>query len=294
MNKQDILEQFFSGNKQIPTIPILYSKFNELIQDSHTSNKTIADLIKKDQSMVTKILALSNSALYSPRGEITNLTKAITFLGLQTLKSLILNISLVRVFTFKDSQIPEFSINTFWEHSLGAAYFAPIIAKKFKIPPKEEYYIGGLIHDIGKLLVYQFYPQEFKEIILKQIKNNLNDIEAEEDILGVNHCDIGVYFAQKWKFKEEIVEAIQDHHNLFKSQGAHVAIVRLSNLFAKAAGLCFPWDRSLFNLIGDPTWEMLSHYAGQQVDVEDMIGDIMKETDVIRDSVKELMKGDSK
>ncbi|MCP4146462.1 MAG: HDOD domain-containing protein [bacterium] len=293
IEKQDILEQIFSGDKQIPTIPALYMKFNEMIEDPYTTNKDIADLIMKDQSMVVKILRLSNSAMYSKRKEIVSLANAITFLGLETLKSLILQISLVRTFKSVELDIPDFSINTFWEHSLGTAYFLPIITKKLNIPFQESYYIGALLHDIGKLMIYQFYPDEFKDIVLKQINDKASDIDAEEEILGVNHCDIGVYFAEKWKFKTEIVEIIRDHHSVNQSMALHVVLVRICNLFAKAAGLCFPWDSHFFNLVGDTTWQLLSNYTKHSVPIEELVVEIMEESDKIKDSVTQLL-GDDK
>lgn len=288
-DKYSILEEYFSGDKQLPTAPVLYSKFNEMIENAVASNKEIAELVMKDQSMVVKILKLSNCAMYARRQEITNLTNAITFLGIETIKDLILQISLVRTFPLKDKDLPEFSINTFWEHSLGTAYFTAVITKKLGIPHKEHYYLGGLLHDIGKLVIYQFYPEIFKEIILKEIKKKISDIEAEEAVLGVNHTDIGLYFGEKWGFKEEILEAIRDHHNKTESLGLNVSIVRISNLFAKAAGLCFPWDSHIFDLVADPTWEILALHAKENADIEELVTAIMAEADKIRDSVKELL-----
>jgi len=289
IDKSAILEDFFSENRQLPTAPVLYSKFNEMIENSSASNKTIADMIMKDQSMVVKILRLSNSAMYARRQEISSLANAITFLGMDTIKNLILQVSLVRAFRFSDKDIPEFSINTFWEHSLGAAYFSSVITEKLGIPYNEDYYLGGLLHDIGKLVIYQSYPLRFKEIILKEINENLSDIEAEEAVLGVNHCDIGVFFGEKWSFKENILQAIRDHHKNTESLGLNVSIVRLSNLFAKAAGLCFPWDSHFFDLVGDPTWEILAYHAKRNADIEELVTAIMNEADKIRDSVKELL-----
>ncbi len=287
--KQEILNTFFSGNRQLPTAPVLYLKFNQMIEDSLTSNKQIADLVMKDQSMVTKLLNLANSAMYAKRQEITNLTSAITFLGLDTLKHMILQISLVRVFKFEDDELPEFSINTFWEHSLGTAYFAELIAKKLKIPYSESYYIGGLLHDIGKLVVYQFYPERFKEIVLRQINDKAKDIEAEEDILGVNHTEIGVYFGEKWSFKPEIIETIRDHHLPGTSLALHVNIIRLANMFAKTAGLCFPWDIHALDMMGDTSWQALSQYTPETVDIAGLVTGVMEEAPKIKDSVKELL-----
>lgn len=292
MDKQAVLDRLFSGNKQLPTVPELYAKFNKMIENPTISNKKIADLILKDPSMVSKVLRLSNSAMYSVRQEITNLASAITFLGVETLKNLILQISLVRVFNFDDEQVPQFSINTFWEHSLSTAYFATHLSKRLGLPPNEHYYIGGLLHDIGKLVIYQYYPEKFKDVILMQVKEKQVDIIAEEVVLGVTHTDIGVYFARNWKFKNEIVEAIGSHHQSVQNLKLHVCVVRMANLFSKAAGLCFPWDDQLFQIVGDPSWEVLARNVPGETDIENMVHEIMKEGDKVKESVRELLSAD--
>ncbi len=290
MEKKEILEKLFSSDRQLPTLPVLLDKLNKMLENPLTSNKKVADLISKDQAMVIKILKLSNSAMYSKRQKITNLANAITFLGIEKLKSLILQISLVKVFAFQDDGIPEFSITTFWEHSLGTAYFTNLIVKKLNLPPNDNYYIAGLLHDIGKLIIYQFYPEKFTEIIKKQIDQNLIDYEAEEQVLGVNHNDIGEFLAHKWNFNEEIVSVIKSHHDATSSQALPVAVVQVSNLFAKAAGLCFPWDNKLFEIVGDPNWEVIAAHAGG-VDIEGMVLEIMDESGSVKDSVNELLSG---
>ncbi len=289
MDKQRVLNSLFGGSRQLPTLPVLFGEINKMLENPFTSNQKISQLLMKDQAMVTKILKLSNSALYSKRQEITNLANAITFLGTQTLRNLILQISMVRLFPFNEDDIPEFNANTFWEHSLGTGFFTSILVKKLNLPTNDDYYIGGLLHDLGKLVVYQFYPEKFKEIILKQIKHDIIDIEAEEEVLKVNHADIGDFLAEKWKFKPVIVSAIRDHHKPTKAPAIHVAVTRIANLFAKAAGLCFPWDKHVFDIVGDPAWEVLKKHAKGDVDVERMTFEIRDESEKIKDSVKELL-----
>lgn len=288
--KQKILDKLFAADRQLPTLPVILDKLNEMLKNPLTSNKKIAELITKDQAMVTKILKLSNSAMYSKRQKITNLTNAITFLGVEKLKTLILQISLVKVFSFKSDDIPEFSITTFWEHSMGTAYFTNLIVKKLKLPANDNYYISGLLHDIGKLVVYQFYPDKFEAIIKKQIAENLIDFQAEESILGVNHNEIGAYLARKWNFNDEIVSVIEAHHEDTTSNSLTVAVVQLSNLFAKAAGLCFPWDNKLFELMGDPNWEVIARHT-KDVDFDEMVTEMMEESASVRESVQELLSG---
>jgi putative nucleotidyltransferase with HDIG domain len=261
-----------------------------MLKNPLTSNKKIAELITKDQAMVTKILKLSNSAMYSKRQKITNLANAITFLGVEKLKTLILQISLVKVFSFKSDDLPEFSITTFWEHSLGTAYFTNLIVKILKLPANDNYYIAGLLHDIGKLVVYQFYPGKFEAIIKKQIAENLIDFQAEEAILGVNHNEIGAYLAKKWNFNEEIIGVIESHHHNSTSNSLTVAVVQLSNLFAKASGLCFPWDNKLFELMGDPNWEVIAQHS-KDADIDGMVTELMEESSSVKESVQELLSG---
>lgn len=290
MEKQDILHIFFSGNKQVPTIPVLYAKFNKLIENSLTSNKQIADLFMKDQGMMTKILRLSNSVIYAKRREITDLSNAITFLGLETLRQIVLQASLVKLFKTHDPELPEFNVNTFWEHSLGTAYFASLLPSKLGIPGKEDYYLGGLLHDVGKLLIYQFYPVKFKEIILLQINNGMADFQAEEEVLGVNHTDIGAYFAEKWNFHPEIIGAIRDHHQMDSSSGLNVTLVRVANMFAKAAGFCFPWDFHILDLVSDTSWQMMSGLITGNPDLTVLVEQILAEADNIRETVRDLLK----
>lgn len=289
MEKKEILEKLFSGERKLPTLPIIYDKLNQMLQNPLTSNKKIADLMIKDQTMVTKVLKLCNSAMYSKRKEITNLANAITFLGVKNLKTLILQISLVKVFEIKDDEIPNFSITTFWEHSLGTAYFTKIVLKKLKLGEDDNYYVAGLLHDMGKLIIYQFYPDKFKEIIKKQMNENLIDYQAEEEVLGVNHNDIGGYLAEQWKFNLEIIEAIKDHHNTTTSNPLLVSVVQISNLFAKASGLCFPWDNKLLEIVGDPNWEVIASHAGE-LNTDALVVEIMSEAQSVRDSVQELLR----
>jgi putative nucleotidyltransferase with HDIG domain len=288
-DKQTILKNMFAGSKQLPTLPVLFNQLNKMLDNPFTSNKVISELIMKDQSLVSKILKLSNSAMYSKRQEITSLANAITFLGTKSIRNLILQISLVRLFDIKDGEIPDFSISIFWEHSLGTAYFTDVIVKKLNLPFNDSYYIGGLLHDIGKLVIFQFYLADFKKIVLKQLNEGAVDYEAEEEVLGVNHTDIGTYLAEQWKFKKEIIEAIRDHHKALKSLPMHAALIRISNLFTKAAGLCFPWDKRVFDIVGDPAWEILSKYKDEPIDVERMTFEITDESSVIQDSVRELL-----
>jgi len=288
MGQTEILEKLFSGDKQLPSIPSLYSELKKITKNPFTSNKKISDLIIKDLSMVTKILRLSNSALYAKSQEIKTLANAITYLGTATLEKMILEISLVKMFDIDDKDIPEFDIAVFWEHSLSTACFSKFISERLNLPENENYYLGGLLHDIGKLAIYHFYPKLFKDIVLLQLKG-VRGIEAERKILGVDHTEIGVFLAQKWNFDKDIVESIGLHHENEDSIGLMPALIRISNMFSKAAGLCFPWDDIAFSIVDDPSWAVVTKNIKSKIDVERLTFEISEEAETIKKTVKDLL-----
>jgi len=295
-DKQGLLEELFPASRQLPTLPMFYLEVSRMLDNPISSSREISLMLMKDQAMVARILKLSNSALYTKPQEITNLANAVTYLGTQTLRNIILQIAMVRMFPFDKKDIPQFSAVTFWEHSLGTAYFTNTLEKKLNLPVSEDYYIGGLLHDLGKLMIYQFYPGKFKEIIRRQVQENVACDAAEEEVLGVNHADIGEYLARQWQFKPTVVAGIRDHHKVLPASSAssgeqpvHAAVVRIANMFAKAAGLCFPWDKRVFDIVGDTSWEVLKTHAGGKVDVERLTFEIRDEAENIKASVKELL-----
>jgi putative nucleotidyltransferase with HDIG domain len=287
-DKERVLNYLF--RKQIPTLPTIFYEFSKLINSPYVSNKQVADLIMKDQAMVVKILRLSNSAMYGKRQEIKNLTNAITYLGHETLKNIILQIALVRMFKFEHKKIPDFNPAAFWEHSIATGYFSNIMEKKLKLPHEENFYIGGLLHDIGKVMIYEFYPEKFEEIVLLMIEEDLADYQAEEEVLGVDHAEIGGVLAEKWKFEKEIINCIQYHHVLLKSRASlATAVVSLSNLFSKKAGLCFPWDEKAFDIKTFAGWEMLAEQSKMKIDVEQTVMTLTEESDTVKEAVAELL-----
>ncbi|MDQ1350856.1 MAG: hypothetical protein QG657_1158 [Acidobacteriota bacterium] len=296
-DKQNILNELFPASRQLPTLPVLYLEVSRMLDNPFSSSREISLMLMKDQAMVARILRLSNSALYAKPQEITSLANAVTYLGTQTLKHIILQIAMVRMFPLDKKESPDFSAVTFWEHSLGTAFFTNTLEKKLNLPVSEDYYIGGLLHDLGKLMVYHYYPGKFKEILHLQMHENVDYNTAEEKVLGVNHADIGEFLAQKWQFKPPVLAAIRDHHKMLPAAAAaaaaeqpvHAAVVRIANMFAKAAGLCFPWDKCVFDIVGDPAWEILKIHAGGQVDVERLTFEIRDEAENITASVKELL-----
>ena len=288
-SKYDIISTMFSGKKQLPTLPSIFQNFNKVMNSPAVSSRKVADLIMKDQSMVVKILRLCNSAIYGRMKETTSLTDAINFLGFETLRRIILQLSLIKMFKFNIAALPEFSVTTVWEHSIATAHFADALAQKLRLQRGGQFYLGGLLHDIGKVLIYEFYPKRFVEIVTIQVQENIPDFRAEQRVLQADHTDIGAFVAEEWKFEKELVNAIGNHHSELKSRGSKTtALVTLANLLARAGGLTFSWDSQDVDLMGNEAWHLLLPQAGPE-EIEKVVFELLGEVDAIRRIVKEFV-----
>ncbi len=292
-NKEEILDNLFTGREDLPTLPSIFGEFNVMMNSPSVSPRKIAALIKKDQSMVAKIIKLSNVAFHGKREEITDISNAVTYLGLKQLKRLMLQVSLSRMFTFGDTHIPDFNPISFWEHSLGTAYFAETLSKSLKFPPNEDFYLGGLMHDVGKKMLYRCYPDQFEEIVFNQINDGIPDLEAEQEVMeGIDHTDIGAFFAQKWKFGPAVIDAIKFHHSTDESVSSSkevTLIVYLANLFAKTAELCFPWENRSINIAKLPVWEEVKAISKADVDTDKLTLQLIDAAAQIKQTVTSLL-----
>jgi putative nucleotidyltransferase with HDIG domain len=240
--------------------------------------------------MVAKIVKLSNIVLHGKREEIKDISSAVTYLGLNRLKRIVLEISLTRMFTFGPSHIPDFDPVSFWEHSLGTAFFSELLAKSLDFSQYEDYYLAGLMHDVGKKMLYHCFPDHFEEIVFNQINEGIPCCQAELEVLGVDHSDIGVFFADKWRFNRAIVDAIRNHHTLDESESEEVTlVVYLANLFAKTADLCFPWEDRSIDIAGLPVWDKVVAISKADVDPDKLTLQLVDATPQIKLTVTSLL-----
>jgi len=202
--------------EELPTLPAIAMEVNKMLQDYETSIKDLALVIEKDQAMVPKILKLVNSSFFGFQSKISNLTRAIMLLGFNTVRNAVVSVSIIKAFSIKDG-LEGFDITEFWTHSVGVATISRYLAEKIRCQFLEDAFTGGLLHDIGKIILVQSFPDLFKKVWMAAKENNLSFYEAEEKELSINHARIGGYLAKKWKLPQDLVDVIQYHHKVRKS-----------------------------------------------------------------------------
>ena len=229
------LNDFTMDDKDLPSMPIVAAKVMEILGDPDTTSQELNRIIYADPAITAKILKICNSSFFGLSRKITSLTEAITYLGFNAIKSVVIISSTKGV--FKKSGLTEKAL---WEHSICCAISSNILAKDKRFGNYEEYFIGGLLHDIGKFVLDNKYPDDYQEI-MKIIYNDPEtvSVDAETHLLnGLNHSVMGGLVIQKWKLSKILSEAVEYHHIIENGRKVELENDTYSNVISFANLVC--------------------------------------------------------
>jgi len=199
--------------KDIPTLPSIAMEINRMVQDDDVSIKHISQTIEKDQAITSKILKLVNSAFFGLRSKVKNASEAIVFLGMNSIRNIVVSVSLIKALSSRN--IPGyFSISDFWKHSVAVALTGKYIAESIGMKEPGTCFTGGLLHDIGKIILMEHFPDLFQKIILDSKKEGTPFRVSEVKESPVGHDKLGGYLAEKWKLPQELIDIIKFHHTV--------------------------------------------------------------------------------
>jgi HD-like signal output (HDOD) protein len=210
MEKTDILKKL-ELIENLPTLPLIVQQVQKLVADPRSNMSQIALIIARDQAIAARVVRLVNSAFYGFRNKISSIQQAIMLLGLNTVKNLVIGVSVVKTFE-GERNATIFDREKFWLHSFGCATGARLIAKKLNKDEPEDYFMAGLLHDIGILVLDQFFHDEFIAIIQQTMRTKMELTDVEKSALGITHCDIGQFMALKWRLPDFYALIIRHHH----------------------------------------------------------------------------------
>lgn len=234
MNEKEILRKL-DRIKEIPTLPTIVFELNRALQDPDTSIAKVSETIEKDQALSLKLLKLVNSAFYGFKSRISNIRNAIVLLGFNTVRNAIVSVSVISAFSGK-SKLTDFNITEFWKHSLAVAVVSKSIAEKTKMEPPDNCFVGGLLHDVGKVILAQYLQDLFANVWSAMQEDLLTFYEAERQEIPVDHTKIGAYLASKWQLPLGLVEAIRWHHDFQEDSdnAGFVLIIYLANIIVNS------------------------------------------------------------
>ncbi|MGO9380422.1 MAG: HDOD domain-containing protein [Dissulfurispiraceae bacterium] len=234
----------------LPTIPSVLRKLLVVIENPKISLTEIGNFISNDPVLTSRVLKMVNSPIYGFPGRISSVQQALILLGLNVVRGLLLGVSVFEVM--------QKSMVGLWEHSLGCAVSARIIAKKKNIPEPEEVSISALLHDIGKVVMILRFKEEYDMVMKEAEAGDMLIIDAERQVFGITHADSGAWIAKKWNFPLSLIEVIEYHHkpNLTKCMPMNSAIVHLADILTRAVGFGFAGDNYVPS-VNPAAWELL-------------------------------------
>jgi HD-like signal output (HDOD) protein len=203
------LLNIITGIKSLPSVPLIYNQLLKALQSEDVSPQIVANIISQDAAMTAKILQLVNSAFFGLADNISQPQRAVTLLGLNTVKALVLGI---KVFSeFQTTTPSPISIDALWKHSMVVSNLAFNISRSLKLSllEQENARVAGVLHDVGRLLLFKI-PGFFSQARFD--KNGLITVESEYQILDTSHAEMGGYLLGLWGLPYPIVEAITFHH----------------------------------------------------------------------------------
>jgi putative nucleotidyltransferase with HDIG domain len=215
VDKQTFLNKL-DHMRDIPTLPIVAVTVNKMLQDCDTSIRELSKTIEKDQAIVSKLLRLVNSAFYGFQAKINTTSHAVAVLGFNTVRNAVVSVSIIEAFSRKGST-ENFDITHFWKHSIAVAVTGRNLAEDTRLASPDEAFVAGILHDMGKVVLVQYFKDLFSQVWTSIQNNGLTFYEAEKKLLPANHAQIGGHLAKKWHLPASLIEAVTYHHVVTKS-----------------------------------------------------------------------------
>ncbi|MBU0515159.1 MAG: HDOD domain-containing protein [Proteobacteria bacterium] len=237
--------------KNLPTLPGMLEKVSRMVESRHHSAEDVGRMISQDQVLSAKLLRMANSAFFGFAREVSSVGQALVLLGFDVVKGLILSSSVFDMIQEKVAGL--------WEHSLGSALAARSIADYLKLEEPEELSLSGLIHDLGKVVISAKMPADYDEIAALVDSRGLSMFEAEQEVLGFTHADVGQWLGESWRLPEKLILPIRFHHQPDRAKDGlpSASVVHLANILVRGRGYGFGGDKWVPAL--DPTaWSTLA------------------------------------
>lgn len=250
------LHNFIADNIEIFSLPDIVVKMNALLENPNTNIATIADLISLDAGLTVQLLKLVNSSYYSLPKPVDSITTAISIIGVNDLRDMVMAAKIIK--KFNSIPVDLITPESFWQHNIACATTCKVIAKVFKISNSERFFILGLLHDIGKLVMYIGQPELSNYILSLIKKNDKNIAEIEHIAFGFSHEEVGAELMKTWGLPESIYTPCMYHHNPEQAPNFkfETATLHLANSIANLIEDPFSFDDAL--PMKPVIWELLN------------------------------------
>lgn len=252
--------------RELPAMPEAVRRVQATLQDEDARTDDCAEHIARDQALAAKTLRLANSAFYGVPGRVATVQDAVNVLGLRTLSTLLQAAALTGGLGRTVSKA--FQASEFWRNSIGTAICARALASELRLDPNVAF-TAGLLHDIGRLALATHFPEQFNAALALQLRDKLAPLQAERQVMGTDHAQVGALVATHWNFPADIAQAIAQHHGPEPQDAPGPSVieaVHVADAIAHAVAAPATKDDKLPPL-APPAWERLGLGSAKYVEV---------------------------
>ncbi|PJB96438.1 MAG: hypothetical protein CO080_03215 [Nitrospirae bacterium CG_4_9_14_0_8_um_filter_70_14] len=228
--------------KELPTLPAIAARVGMVARDPDSTVRDMATVIGQDQALTANLLRVVNSAYFGFIRRISSVFEAINLLGYNEVVKMAFTVAVIHEFHYESAN--GFDRTAFWSHAICVANASQALAEQLHCAPRDDAFTAGLLHDMGKLILDQFFPDAFGEILQLIHDEGLTSCEAEMGRLGTTHAEIGEWIARSWLLPEATIATIRHHHEpaeqrcgLPNSNDPIVDVVQFADLLCRAEGL---------------------------------------------------------
>ena len=228
------VEKLVSSVSTVASLPTVYIRLNEIVSSASSSSSDVANLISEDPGLAARLLRIANSSFYGYPSKIDTVSRAVTVIGTRQLIDIVLATSVVDMFEGIPSEVVD--MESFWRHSIACGLTSRILASYRRELNVERYFLTGLLHDIGRLIIFMQMPAQARQAIDEVTARRGLLYEVENDILGFTHAEVGGALLQSWGLPESMISAVTYHHTPSDYKGAErdVSIIHVAEVIANA------------------------------------------------------------
>lgn len=264
---------------KVYSLPNIYYQIDEAIDDPATTAAHIGAIISEDTGLSARLLRLVNSPFYGFPSKIDTISRAVTIIGTRQLRDLVLATSVVHLFKGLPDDLID--MERFWRHSIACGVTARIMAAHRHEANVESFFVSGLLHDIGSLIVYTKVPKEAAEALLRSQQDERLLYEVEAEVLGFDHATVGGLLLKEWKLPPSLAESVAFHHRPRRAAlyPLETATVHVADIVANALQLGTSGER-LVPPMDKKAWETLgiseNFFASAVTLIERQYGDAVR------------------
>lgn len=236
MNRHEYLDKALTNVTDLPTLPSSILSMNRLIEDPRCSSDDLSLAIMSDPSLTAKVLKLANLPFHGLRQKIGSVPYAVSLLGFDTVKSVLLSAAVFDMFRVAGTG---FDLAALWKHSVATATSSKMLAEHVGFANPEKAFTAGLLHDIGKVMIARYMAGSLRTVVDIVRAEHVAMYDAEIKAMGHTHAEFGGWILAKWGLPESLAEAVEFHHHPTRAMSAFdlASVVYLANIIAHRSNI---------------------------------------------------------